>query len=147
MTSRNDGAKSPGRGPGRRFQPGNAGKPPGTRARVTLAVEALLEGEAEALTRKAVERALEGDVTALRLCLERIAPAAKERAIAFRLPPISGPADVPSALGALMQAVAKGDLVPGEAATLAGIVDRWRAAYETTEMDRRLSALEEKAGE
>ena len=44
------------------------------------------------------------------------------------------------------QAVAKGDLVPGEAATLAGIVDRWRAAYETTEMDRRLSALEEKAG-
>jgi len=36
-----------------------------------------LEGEAEALTRKAVELALEGDVTALRLCLDRIARRAR----------------------------------------------------------------------
>ena len=30
--------------------------------------------EAEALTRKAIERALEGDTTALRLCLDRLLP-------------------------------------------------------------------------
>ena len=58
------------------FQPGQsgnpAGKPKGARNKTTLAVEALLDGEAEALTRKAIERALEGDSVALRLCLERI---------------------------------------------------------------------------
>src|SRR5262245_41119418 len=46
-----------------------AGKPRGARHRTTLAAEALLDGEAEALTRKAVELALNGDSTALRLCL------------------------------------------------------------------------------
>jgi hypothetical protein len=39
-----------------------------------MAAEALLEGEAEALTRKAVDMALAGDAAALRLCLEGIVP-------------------------------------------------------------------------
>ncbi len=60
-------------------QSGNpAGKPIGARHKTTLAVQALLDGEAESLTRKAVELALAGDITALRLCLERIAPARKD---------------------------------------------------------------------
>ena len=37
-----------------------------------MLVEQLLEGEAEVLIRKAIERALAGDGTALRLCLDRI---------------------------------------------------------------------------
>ena len=49
-----------------------AGKPPGCRHRATRAAEALLAGEAGALTRKAIETALQGDVAALRLCLERL---------------------------------------------------------------------------
>jgi hypothetical protein len=36
----------------------------------TMVAEALLDGEAEAITRKVIEKALEGDATALRLCLE-----------------------------------------------------------------------------
>jgi hypothetical protein len=51
-----------------------AGRPKGSRNKTTLAIEALLEGEAEALTRKAIERALEGDMAALRLCMDRLAP-------------------------------------------------------------------------
>ena len=49
------------------FTAGNAGKPRGTRHKATQSVLALLEGEAEALSRKAVERALQGDTVALRL--------------------------------------------------------------------------------
>ena len=137
---RNGGAKTR----GRPFAAGNPGKAKGTRSRVTLAVEALLEGEAEGLTRAAIDLALSGDVTALRLCLDRIAPAPKERTVALALPPIGGPDDVPAALSALITAVATGALVPGEAATLAGIVDRYRAAYELTEIESRLSILEQK---
>jgi hypothetical protein len=49
------------------FQPGQsgnrAGKRKGTRNKVTLAVEALLDGEAETLTRKAIELAKAGDLS------------------------------------------------------------------------------------
>ena len=84
MTETTEHAPSPentGRNPDGTFAKGNAinlaGKPKGPRHKTTLAIEALLEGEAEALTRKAVELALEGDVTALRLCLDRIARRAR----------------------------------------------------------------------
>ena len=63
---------------GRPFKPGQSGnplgRPKGARNRATIAAEALLDGEAEALTRKAIELALDGDTTALRLCLERLMP-------------------------------------------------------------------------
>ena len=59
---------------GRPFEKGRsgnpAGRPRGNRNRSTLAAQLLLQGEAEALTRKAVELALSGDPTALRLCIE-----------------------------------------------------------------------------
>ena len=54
------------------FCAGNLGRPKGARNKKTLALEALLDGEAEALTRTAIEKALDGDGLALRLCLERI---------------------------------------------------------------------------
>ena len=58
-------------------QSGNpAGQPKGTRHKTTLAMEALLDGEGEAITRKAVEMALSGDATALRLALSAFFPRA-----------------------------------------------------------------------
>lgn len=59
--------KNTGKTRGRPFKKGNPGRPKGARNKVTLAVEALLDGEAEDLTRKAVELAQEGNTTALRL--------------------------------------------------------------------------------
>jgi hypothetical protein len=44
---------------------GNPGKPRGARHRASVAAEALLDGEAAALTRKAIELALGGDTFAL----------------------------------------------------------------------------------
>src|SRR5207253_3074693 len=88
---------------GRLFQKGRSGNPsgrrPGCRNRATLTAEVLLEGEAEALTRKAIELALEGDTTALRLCLERIVPQRRSRAVAFDLPQIDRVEDLAGAVG------------------------------------------------
>src|SRR5258708_2667037 len=83
-----------------------AGKPKGARHRATVAAEALFDGEAEALTRKAIELAKVGDKVALRLCLERILSPRKGRPVVFDLPVIDSPADVVAALGALINAVA-----------------------------------------
>jgi hypothetical protein len=61
-----------------KFQKGQSGNPAGRRAgsrnKASLAVEALLDGEAEKLSRKAVEMALEGNAVALRLCHSLLAP-------------------------------------------------------------------------
>jgi hypothetical protein len=94
-----------------KFAPGNSpgGCRKGSRHKVTLAVEALLEGEHEALTRKAIDKALEGDATALRLCLDRIAPPRKDAPVAFELPPIKSAGDAVEASSALLAAMAAGD--------------------------------------
>jgi hypothetical protein len=103
-----------------RFKPGQsgnpAGKPKGTRHRVTQAVDALLDGEAEKLTRKAIEMALSGDGTAMRLCFDRLSPPRRDRPIPFALPKLDTAADAKAAGAAIVQAVADGDLTPSEAA-------------------------------
>jgi hypothetical protein len=75
-----------------------------------------VEGEAEALSRKAVELALKGDVAALRLCLDRIVPARKDRPVCFALPNLKESKDAVKASAAIVEAVAAGDLTPSEAA-------------------------------
>jgi hypothetical protein len=54
----------------------------------------LLDGEAAALTRKAVELALAGDQAVLRLCLDRTGAPRRERAVELALPPIRSTADI-----------------------------------------------------
>ena len=72
------------------FRPGQSGnprgRPQGSRHKTSMAIDALLDGDAERLTRKAIEMALSGDGTAMRLCLDRIAPARKDRPVPFTLP-------------------------------------------------------------
>lgn len=132
----------PARGPDGRFLRGNPGKPRGARHRASRAAAALLEGEAEALARKAVELALAGDVVALRLCLERLVPPVREASISLALPALETPADAVAALAALVTAVARGEVPPGAAARLAGLIGSWREGYAVEEMERRLARLE-----
>src|ERR1700740_803577 len=76
-----------------------AGRPRGCRNRSTLAAQMLLQGEAEALTRKAVELALGGDPTALRLCIDRLIAPHRGRLVPFPPPPTRTPAHLVCARG------------------------------------------------
>ena len=131
-----------GRNAAGRFAPGNPGKPTGSRHRATMAALALLDGQAEALTRKAVEMALAGDVTALRLCLERIAAPRRDAPVAFALPAVQSAGDAATAAGAVLGAVASGGLTPTEGAHVMGLIEAYRRALETTELEARVAALE-----
>ncbi len=124
------------------FAKGNPGKPKGARHRATQACLALLEGEAEVLTRKAVETALAGDTTALRLCLERIAPARKDAPVQFKLPPMRKAADAARAAGAVLDAVGLGDLTLTEGAHVMALIETYRRTLETTELEARMCELE-----
>jgi len=125
------------------FGPGNPGKPKGTRHKATQAALALLDGEAEALTRQAVTMALGGDATALRLCLERIAPPRRDAPVTFDLPPMETARDAAKAAGAVLGAVAHGDLTPTEGAHIMALVETYRRTLETTELEARLRYMEE----
>ena len=128
--------------------PGNTlgGRTPGSRNKTTVAVEALLEGEHEALTRKAIDRALEGDTTALRLCLDRIAPARRDTAVCFELPAIRTAEDAVTASSALLAAVAAGDVTPDEAGRVMALLTAHKTLVETGDLEARLSALESEKG-
>jgi hypothetical protein len=119
-----------------------AGKPKGARHKATLAAEALLEGEAEALSRKAVELALKGDVAALRLCLDRILPVRKDRPVIFEIPKITGVKDAVAAAASIVAAVAGGDLTPSEAGELSKLVDSYARVLQAAEFEQRIIKLE-----
>ena len=137
MTDRKSGRNADGT-----FTAGNAGKPKGTRHKATQAVLALLDGEAEALTRQAVTMALDGDGAALRLCLERIAPPRRDAPVQFDLPRMETARDAAKAAGAVLEAVAEGDLTPTEGAHIMALVETYRRTLETSELEARVAALE-----
>jgi len=119
-----------------------AGKPRGVRHKATLAAETLLEGEAEALSRKAVELALKGDVAALRLCLDRILPPRKDRPVCFELPKMTEVKDAVNASAAIVEAIATSELTPAEATELSKVVDSYARVLQAVEFAERLSKLE-----
>ena len=141
--------KQPPRRRGRPFGAGAsgnpAGRPAGSRNRATVALEALLEGEGEAITRACIDAAKGGDSVALRLCMERLFPLRRGRPVQFTLPHLAGPADLVTALAGILTATAAGELSPDEASQVAGILETKRRALETTELETRLAALEKAA--
>jgi len=130
---------------GKPFAKGNPGKPKGTRHKVTRAVEQLLEGDAERLTQAAINAALGGDTTAMRLCIERIAPARKDAPVSFDLPTMRSAKDTVQGAHAVLAAVAGGDITPAEGASVMALIDGYRRTLEATEIEARLKALESKA--
>ncbi len=120
-----------------------AGRPVGSRHKATLAAEALMEGETSRLTRKAIEMALEGDSVAMRLCLERIYPVRRGRAVEFPLPPTGTPKALVDAMAEVVRGVSGAELSPDEGATIAALLEAQRRAIETADIDERLRKVEE----
>ena len=141
---RNNGTTTEGRNPDGTFAPGNPGRPRGARHKTTLAIEELLDGEAEALTRKAIELAKGGDMAALRLCLERIAPARKDAPVRFHLPAINSAREAAEAASAVLAAVSEGEITPVEGAAVMALLEQYRRALEASDFEARISALEER---
>ena len=132
---------------GRQFQPGQSGnpngRPKGSRNRTTLAVEALIDGEADALTRKAIDLALAGDTSMLRALLGTLVPSRRERLVEFDLPSIETAADARGASSAVLAACAAGALSPSEASEVMALISTHVRVLEVAELEERLIALEQ----
>jgi hypothetical protein len=134
-------AKTAGRPRGRPFEKGRSGnpvgRPRGSTNRTTSAAALLLEGEAEALARKAVELALGGDAAALRLCLDRLVAPRRGRAVELALPVLDSASDVAAAMAAIAAAATNGAITPDEALALSQTVETFIRALDAREAERR----------
>ena len=103
----------------------------------------LIEDEGEQLARKAVELALDGDLPALKLCMDRLLPPAKERPLeAFSLPQLNDQRSVLEALDTIANKLSQGELLPAEATSICRVLEQYRKHFETTELSERLETLE-----
>src|SRR5262249_21763084 len=120
---------------GGRFKKGQSGnprgRPRGSRNTATIALEALLQGEGETITRTAVRLAKKGHPAAMKLCLDRIYPVPKDKPVTFPLPAINTARDAANAMSAVMSAVAEGRLTPADAAEISKVVAVTVKAFET----------------
>jgi len=105
---------------GRPFQSGNPGRPPGSKNKVTRALEQLAEGQAD--------------------------PPPKGRPINVRIPPINGPQDALSSIAAIFNAIREGQLTPDEIGALSLVVGRFIQIIEQQDHERRIAALEQARG-
>jgi hypothetical protein len=83
----------------------------------------------------------------MRLCFERILPARKDRPVTFEMPVVATAGDAVKAAGALLAAVASGDLTPSEAAELSRLLENFTRVLEASEFEERLSKLERKTNQ
>ena len=122
-----------------RFVKGGGGRPKGSKNKATIAVENMMEGEAEAITRRCIDLAKAGDPTALKIVMDRIAPVRKGR-------PLQGLArrSNESSVEALLRAVLEGELTPDEGKDVVGMIESAaRIAATKALSDMRQQAVEE----
>ena len=127
---------------GRPFKPGNPGRPPGSKNKITELVEQLAEGQAEQLVQKVLE--LAGDVSCLRMLLDRLWPPRKGQPVNINMPPIKTSRDVLAAIASVWTAMAEGRLTPDEASALSLVVERSIQVIQLQDVVKRIDDLERK---
>ncbi len=124
-------------------QSGNPkGRPKGARNRLAVTVDELMQADATKIVEVALDKAKSGDATFVRMVLDRIIPPVKDRPVTFDLPGIDSAQDAAVAAGAVLRAVADGDLTPIEAAEVSKIVSTYVTALEASDLEQRIAKLE-----
>jgi hypothetical protein len=124
------------------FQPGQsgnpAGRPRGARNKATVLFEELLEGNGEAVIRKIIEQAKEGEGKALGWLMGILIPKRKGVPIEVDLPRLEGAEDAPPVIAAILAAVGAGDVTPEEGISLTRLVEAYlRAKEKVVKLARR----------
>jgi hypothetical protein len=89
-----------------RFKAGNPGRPKGALNKSTMAALAIMEADAETISSKAVELAKAGDLTAIRIVLDRLVAPRRDRPVEIALPKIVAASDLVAAASAIVEAIA-----------------------------------------
>ena len=129
--------------PFKKGESGNpAGKKPGTRHRATIIAEQLIDAEAEELVRVCLDKAKAGDPVYMKLAMDRLIGVRKDRPISLALPQLENAEDAVKAMKSIANAVSESKITPSEAQILSAVIENYRKVTETTEIEKRLTALE-----
>ena len=130
------------------FQKGTSGnpkgRPKGRMNKLTLALQSLMEGEAEEIAKTVIDLAKSGDLTAAKMVLDRACPAPKELPVSLPLPVIENPKDLIVGMNAIQKSLSVGDITPKQALELMGFMQGYRKIFEAVEIEGRLAAIEKK---
>jgi hypothetical protein len=130
---------------GRPFPPGNTlgkGRPKGSRNKPKAPGQALLDEYALPLTGKCISVAMQGDRSAMRMCMERVSPSRRGACITMNLPPIRTAGDIDKAAERVTQAIRRGDLTPAEGGLMMNILESRSRVIERVQLESRLEKLE-----
>ena len=129
------------------FQKGESGnrngRPVGALNKRTQTLRLLIEGDAPDLVKKVIDKAREGDMQALKLCLERILPPVKDTPINVELPGIGK--SVSSILAfsrELINVVIRGEITLSEGDILMGMIEKYGRAIDLKDLELRILNLE-----
>jgi hypothetical protein len=93
---------------------------------------------------KVLELAQTGDVSCLRMLLDRLWSPRKGQPLNIKMPPIKTSQDVLAAIASVWTAIAEGQLTPDEAGTLSLVVERSIQVIQLQEVVQRIEDLERK---
>lgn len=141
MTDPNKNGKKSDRGSGGRFVKGNRaspGRPPGRGAAAELREK--LAMDMDKVIDKLREQALAGDVQAIRILLDKVQPSLKPIELPTQMAMPQG--TLAQQAHAVVQAVADGDIAPGQAAQIVTSLGGVAKILETTDLLTRIEKLE-----
>jgi hypothetical protein len=119
------------------------GRPPGCRNKLTELIEGLAARRGENVLHAVWDKAEEGDMHAAGLLVPRLWPLRLGQAVTLDLPPVETSAGLIQAQAALVAAMARGEVTPAEAASIASVLETQRRAIETHEHTRLIKELQE----
>ena len=127
-----------------KFKTGRSGNPKGRPKGIEdkrAALRSLLEPHAPKLIAKAVAKALKGDTTALRICLDRLIPPIKARDAVINVGKLDG--SLADRGKAVFDALSEGRVSPDEASALMQTLAAQARIVEVDDLERRIKSLEE----
>jgi hypothetical protein len=133
---------------GRPFEPGNKmgrGRSQGSRNKKLSALDRILGEYSPSLMKKCISKALQGDMTAMRLCMDRMVAPMREPAVRLKTQTAQTAEDVKQALASTIAAVTGGQITPSQGELLTRMLDAQRKGIESADLEARLGKLETQA--
>lgn len=133
-----------------KFDKGNTyskGRSVGSRNKTTIALEESFDVDADKMISLIKEKALSGDVSCLKLWLDRVLPPRKERVRSYNMLPVASEDDIVPSERDILNALGKGEVTISEAESLFSMLHKHMDTVIKYDHGKKVLEIEEKTKE